>query len=378
MPGALDFGPAVRLNPGVPGRSSSLLLSSLLVLWAAAAHADRAVTAVLWVGGEGGAAVAAQVDAALAGSTSLAPIAEADAKRLLLEGGPATRVRERVAAGRDRLASLRDLPEADRLLAEAEDIALVELPVAAACPQVAEIARLRLRLAELHRDEPRAVHAALLLRACAAPATAEDTAATARHPAPSPAAARPLRVESDPPGASVFLDLQAVGATPLELTAPRRADALLDVERAGLRKAHRVLDGAGGGTLAVALGRDDGLAALVDRVREGAEAKPADVKELARRVGAAQLLALRGGREGMLDARLFDAARGAWIKPAAELKAPSPRSAPRRCGAPRVPHPGARRCRARGSSGGGQQARQGPMSPSPPTSAGTRGSSAGR
>src|SRR5204862_2061281 len=73
-----------------------------------------------------------------------------------------------------------------------------------------------------------------------------------------------------------------------------------------------------------ALGREDGLAALVDRVRDGTEARPADVKELARHVGAAQLVALRTGREGMLDARLFDVARGTWVKPAAELEAPSP------------------------------------------------------
>ena len=318
----------MRLNRGVLRPSCALWISALVVptvLAIPAARAERITTVLLWVGGAGGAIAAEQAEAALGTSSTLAPIADLEARRLFVEGGPATRVRERVTAGRERFAALRELPEADALLGEAESIALGELPIRVACPRLIEIARLRLRFAELTHDEARAAQAVLLLRACLATPSAEDAAAIARHAPPPLAPASPLRIESDPPGAAVFVDLQPVGVTPIDLNQARRDQALLDVEKSGLRKAHRVLDGKsarGPQTLAVALAREDGLAELVDRVRDGVEARPADLVELARRVGAAQVLALRAGREGLLDARLFDVARGAWVKPPVELRAP--------------------------------------------------------
>jgi len=304
----------------------SLPLLSLVLLVAPSARAERPATAVLWVGGEGGAEACARVDAVLATADSAAaPLADASVRPLLVDGGPVTRVQRKTAAGRERFAALRDLPEADGLLAEAEAIALAEIPAAAACAPLVEIARLRLRFAELTRDEPRARHAAWLLSACAgAPAAAEDQAAIARHPAPGPVARPDLRVESDPPGADVLLDLRPVGKTPLSLHGPRRAGALLDVELAGYRKVHRGLDEQRG-TLAVALARDDGLAALCDKVRAGADdsgAAEGDVAELARKLGAAQVLAVRGGAPGTLLVRSFDTDKKAWSRPAQAIASP--------------------------------------------------------
>jgi len=303
----------------------SLPLLSLVFLVAPTARAERPTTAVLWVGGEGGAEACARVDAVLAGADSAAPLADASVRPLLVDGGPATRVQRKTAAGRERFAALRDLPEADGLLADAEAIALAEIPAAAACAPLVEIARLRLRFAELTRDEPRARHAAWLLAACAgATVAAEDQAAIARHPAAGPVAQPDLRVESDPPGADVLLDLRPVGKTPLSLQGPRRAGALLDVELAGYRKVHRALDQQRG-TLAVALARDDGLGALCDKVRAGADdsgASESDVAELARKLGAAQVLAVRGGAPGTLLVRSFATDKRAWSRPAQSIGNP--------------------------------------------------------
>lgn len=288
------------------------------------ARADRVPVALLWMGGDGGQGALADIGAALERSAAASPApslsaVDARTRALLVEGGPATRVRDRLTRGRERFAALRDLAEADGLLAEAEAIALGELPISDACPQLVEIARLRLRYAELGKDEARATHAAGLLRSCLRAPTAEDAAGLSRHAPAPPRPAPSLRVESDPPGATVFLDLQPIGTTPIELTGPRRPGALLDVELAGSRKVHRELAPEAAGTLALSLARDDSLATLVDRIRETPDARPADVAELARRQGATRLLAMRGARDGVVEARLFDAARMAWIKPIVEL-----------------------------------------------------------
>lgn len=55
----------------------------------------------------------------------------------------------------------------------------------------------------------------------------------------------PVQIESDPPGATVFRNLQPVGVTPLSIEGGRESEDRLDVELPGYRKLHRSL-GAGG------------------------------------------------------------------------------------------------------------------------------------
>lgn len=268
---------------------------ALLALLPATARADRPPTAVLWLPGEDATAngeLAQAIDAALAASTATEPLEVPELRALLREGGPESFVAERLAAGRARLASLSAVPEAAALLGEAEEVALAKLPRAVACPYLVEIERLRLRYAELVRDEATARTAARWLGACEAEPTAEEAAAMARHPDEPTSEAGSLRVESDPSGAQVFLDLRPVGQTPLTLPGPRRPGALLDVELDGYRKAHRTAPATG--TLEVALARDDGLAALVDAMRaRGYAATEVELAKLGRRVGATRLLVVQ-------------------------------------------------------------------------------------
>jgi hypothetical protein len=126
------------------------------------------------------------------------------------------------------------------------------------------------------------------------------------------------RIESDPPGATVYLDLVPVGQTPIDLPPRRAPDAPLDVELGGHRKLHR--DAAPAGTLAVSLVREDPLVALADAAHgwqptdKDLESPPERLAQLGRRTGAARLIVLRA-KEGGAEARLLDVGANAWMKP---------------------------------------------------------------
>jgi hypothetical protein len=298
-----------------------VLAASLLAPGLAAG--ERAPTAVLWLG-TADERVTAAVERALASSAELRPLSDEAARRTLIDGGPVARVAARLAEGRERYAALTELAEADRRLAEAEATALRELPVAEACPRLAEIETLRLRYAELTLDEGAAARAALLLSACAsAYATAlapEVATAVARHPVPPPHALPAARIESEPPGAGVYLDLRLIGKTPLALPVERRADAWLDVEAPGMRKVHRAAPEAG--MLAVSLSPEERLGPLIDRARAAAGGEPpADlVASIGREVGAVRVIVLRRSPDGAaLQARVVDVAAGAWTNPPLSL-----------------------------------------------------------
>ena len=299
----------------------------------------RMPAAVLWLGA-GAAGVAGAGDAektvaaigrALLGSKQLRPIEDAEARHMLVAGGPRARVDEKLAEGKARFAALSDLGAADASLGEAEAIALAELPSEVACARLVEVERLRLRYAELVKGEEPAVRAAMLLGACEVKPTEEDAAAIARHPARAGAGSAGqgavsrqagqamqipgqagVRIESEPVGAEVRLDLRLIGKTPMVLPEVRRGDAFVDVELPGYRKVHRAVPAAG--TLSVALAKDDRVGELIDRVREAAGNAPeSDFAEIGRRVGAARLLVLRRG-DGALQARVLEVATAAWTK----------------------------------------------------------------
>src|SRR5579883_751452 len=244
------------------------LLIAALVLLSQAARAERAPLAVLWLGAPDE-RVQSAIDGALGGSRELRPLDDEAARRVLLDGGAGSRVAALVADGKARFASLTALDEADRRLAEAESVALRAMPIAEACPRLVEIETLRLRYAELQLDAGAAARAARILAACAPSPSPELAAAIARHPAPPAPAQPPARVESEPPGATVFLDLRPIGKTPIDLPPARRPDALLDVELPGFRKVHR--EAPSSGVLAVVLSRGEDLGALVDGARAEAE-----------------------------------------------------------------------------------------------------------
>ena len=293
-------------------RALRLVLFS--ALFSGVARADRVPVAVLWLDGSPGAA--ADVERGLAASSVVRPIDDAEARRVLVEGGPRSLIAARVASAQVDFSAGR-CADADAALAEAEAGALVELPVADTLIALGEIEPQRLLCADLSRDDAAAVHAVRLLALSGVAPSPAVAAAMARHPLPPLATAPPARVESEPPGALVYLDLRAIGPTPIDLPAERRDGALIDLELAGFRKVHRTAPLSG--TLAAALSRDDRLGPLVDRVRAAkGDAPEADVAALGRRVGAARLVVARlePGSARAVQARVLDVATAKWARAA--------------------------------------------------------------
>ena|SRR5579871_107042 len=288
-------------------------------VWAAfsTANAEKVPVAVLWLDGPNDAVD--EVARALAEAKQVRPIDGAEARQLLVEGGPRARAERRLAAARAAFSTGR-CGEAAPDLDAAEEAALGELPVADGRALLGDVAAVRLMCADLARDDAAAARAAELYAASGAHPSTEIAAALARHPLPPPSAQPAVRVESDPAGATVYLDFVAVGKTPLDLPTERRAGAFVDVELPGHRRAHRAAPS--GGTLALALAREDAPGALVDRIRAAAgAADDSYVAALGRRVGAARLLVARikPGAPDRLQARVLDVATAKWTAPAFEI-----------------------------------------------------------
>jgi hypothetical protein len=290
-----------------------LALAAGSILGAGAAHADGVPTALVWL--DGPHAIAEATAGALAAAKGVRPIDDRDAARLLVEGGPAARADAAIArAGEALLAQRCDAAgtEADQAYA----LVTGELAVADEAARLTRIANIRVACADQHGDEAGARAAVSLLAALAAgPPSAEAKALFERHPPDRPSRQPEVRLESDPAGATVYLDLKAVGQTPLTLPAERRPGALIDLELAGYRKVHRQAEQAG--AVAVALAREDRLAALIDQVRGAAGDAPEQlVAELGRRVGATRVVVARRAPNGRVEARLLDVASGRWARPA--------------------------------------------------------------
>jgi hypothetical protein len=297
------------------------------VLGGGVARAGRAPVAVLWldsVGKPGGQAeppppeLVAMVDRALQDGREVRSLDDPEVKRVLAEGGAAARVARRLGEARRFFAAQR-LGEADAALAEAEDTALRGLPVAEVGQPLGEIASLRLLCAELMRDEAKAEHAARLIGLVDFASTPEVKAAAERHRVaygPFPAGP-PVRVETDPAGAEVYLDLRLVGKAPVDLPLGRHPEALVDIEAPGYAKIHRSAPAAG--TLAVALRRQAELGHIVDKLRALDDLPEAEVAALGREVGAERVLVVRprqaaAGGVDAVDARVLDVAKGHWAK----------------------------------------------------------------
>ena len=301
----------------------TLLAWAALLAAPAMARADRMPTGVLWIETPppdvGGA-----LDRALAESSVLAPISDEKTRKLLSQGGPRSRVEALKAEARERAVAV-DLAGADRALANAEWVA-GELPQALACALRVELARSRLRYAELAQDPVRTQHAAGVLRACLEPSSPEpppsrdpdDSALRDRHPpAPTPptvAAGPRLRIETEPTGATVYVDAALVGRTPLDVDASRLSlgpTTWVEIEARGLRKVQRL--GAEAGTLQVSLALEDGLAERIDEVRaRHGQATKAELLTLGRKTGADRLLAVRAAG-ARLEARLLDVHNGQFL-----------------------------------------------------------------
>jgi hypothetical protein len=256
-------------------------LAIALVLAAGAAQAERLPTAVVWLGEPGRAAE--EVERGLRTARDVRPLDDEAVKRLLIEGGPLSRVKAKLGDG--------ELAKVDAaVLREARERLLREVPTEAAYPLLTRIG-----------------------------AVLDGRGGEAAYgPAPSPVK---VTVESEPPGALVYVDLAPVGRTPVALPPERQPYRWVDIELQGFRKVHR--EGTPPpGTLAVALARDDGTEALVDAIRgANGDAPESSVAELGRRVGAGRVLVARvePGKADKVQLRMLDVAKGVWGKPAISI-----------------------------------------------------------
>ena len=118
-------------------------------------------------------------------------------------------------------------------------------------------------------------------------------------------------MSSDPPGAQILRNLQAVGVTPLAVRGGDPSLDVLDLQAPGRRRVHLPLPS--GGDVAVPLPVEDRVGVLVDEVRlQAPDAPLALVAALGRRLGAARLLALMPTGSSTVRARWFDVAKGTW------------------------------------------------------------------
>lgn len=292
------------------------------------AAAERTPVAVVWLAAPGAsealAKAAEAIDQSLVAAERVKPLASAEAKQALIEGGPVSRVGARLAEARAAFSGGR-LAEATVAADQAEAMALAEIASAEIRHWLGEIESLRLLLADLARDDAAAQRAARLLGLTGVVLRPELAAAVSRHLpelGPSPAAPT-VRVESEPPGADVLVDLKPVGKAPVDLPQDRALDALIDVELAGHLKVHRVA--VTPGTWTVALRRDERVGPFVDRLRAQAhglaDASEAELTALGRHVGAERVLVIKpvDNGHGALEARVLDVAQGKWAKPALTL-----------------------------------------------------------
>jgi hypothetical protein len=288
------------------------LAAAVVMLASATARAERPPVAVLWL--DANAPVAESVDKALAASKEVRPLDDVAMKKLLSEGGASAQAGQLLDRARGAFF-VGKCDDTRAALDEVEELAWNQLGVEPSRSVIAQSASLRLRCADLARDDQAANRAASTLAATRLEVTPEIAQVVARHPQPSPVMQPPVRVESDPPGATVYLDFAAVGPTPIDLPQLRRADAFVDVELAGHRRVHRASPAPG--TLAVALSRDDSAAAFADRVRSAAGNAPeSDVAALGRAVGAARVIVGRvDTARAEVQVRILDVATAKWARP---------------------------------------------------------------
>jgi hypothetical protein len=300
-----------------------------LLFCAGAAHAaDRVPVAVVWLGDattqDEGARVSGEVDAALSRSKSVRPLDSAADRKLLLEGGPATRVEEHIARGDAAFAKLK-FADAAKEYALAEQLLLSETPIAVTQRRLGTVERALLAAYDQLGQGEDAARAAERLTWTAG--TNDDVAKLLerhRRDRRWDPALPPIAVTSVPEGAQIYRNLQPVGTAPQDVAGGDAKLDVLDVELAGHRRFHMPLGSPLGGTATIEakLQKEDRVGVLVDDLRMQAPEPPAgQVAALGKRMGAARVLVLAPEGSGKLRARWVDVDKGGWGKDAITVDA---------------------------------------------------------
>ncbi|HEX4461345.1 MAG TPA: hypothetical protein VIA18_25365 [Polyangia bacterium] len=282
-----------------------------------AAHApDRQPIAVVWMGDassleSGAARTVADVNAALARTATARPVDGIEDRRLLVEGGPSTKVQLLLHSAEASFVKLK-YADAARDYEAAETVLLNEVPLTVLRQQLGDVERSLLACYDqLGRPADAARAAERLSWAAGSNEDMKrlvDKYPLARTWTPS---LPPVTVETDPAAATIFRDLREVGAAPQTIAGGDPAIDVIDVEAPGFRRGHRELRA--GETVKVALVKEDRLGVLVDAIRaQSPDAKPVDVAAVGRRVGAKRVLVLLPDGPKKLLGRWLDVAKAQW------------------------------------------------------------------
>ncbi len=322
-----------------------------MVMVCEAQAAERVPIAVVWMGdaasADEGARIASEVDAALARSTrspTARPLDSAADRKALVEGGPATLAEQHIARADAAFAKLK-FSDAAREYALAERILFDETPVGVAQQRLGAVERGLLVCYDQLNQPDDAARAADRLGFTAG--TNDDVQRVLdryRRDHRWEPLLPPVQVTTVPPGATVYRDLQAVGAAPIVVPGGDPSIDTLDVELVGYRRAHLPLGSAlsGAGAVEVKLEREDRVALLVDDLRQQAPEPPAgQVAALGQRVGAARVLILVPEGAAKVHGRWVDVRTGGWGADTVEVDAAGPQAMDRLAEyvAPAVPVP---------------------------------------
>ncbi len=276
---------------------------------------DRSPVAVLWMGDaqtlDEGTRVAEEVNAALNRTPGARGLDSAEDRRLLIEGGAVTRVQAIVTRADAAFVKLK-MAEAAKEYEAAEQLLSTDVPFLVTQQKLGAVERNLLVCYDQlgrHDDAARAAE-----RLSWTAGSNEDVKTLLdrhlRNRAYQPAWA-PVKVTTVPPGALVYRNLQAAGASPLEVAGGDPAVDVLDFEAPGFRRAHVELTHSAG-EIVVTLVPEERLGALVDEVRARApDSPPPLVAKLGKRVGAVRVLALQPDGNKLL-ARWLDVPSAKW------------------------------------------------------------------
>lgn len=290
------------------------------------AHAaDRAPVAVVWMGDaaslEAGAQkTVADVNAALARTVTARPVDGIEDRRLLVEGGPSTKVQLLLRRAEASFVKLK-YSDAARDYEAAEAVLLGEVPLTVLRQQLGDVERSLLACYDQLGRPLDAARAAERL-SWAAGSSEDMKRLIDKYPlarAWEPALP-PVTVETEPVGAVVFRDLRELGPAPQTLAGGDPTIDVIDVEAPGFRRGHRELRA--GEAVKIALVKEDRLGVLVDAIRAQApDAKPVDVAAVGRRVGARRVLVLLPDGPKKLLGRWLDVAKAEWAPEATRVDA---------------------------------------------------------
>lgn len=290
---------------------------------------DRIPVAVVWMGDAGtleaGGAqrTVEDVNLQLSRTRTARPIDGIEDRKTLVEGGPATHVQLLLRRAEASFVKLK-YADATRDYEAAEQLLLNEVPFDFLRATLGDVER---NLLACYDQLGRAVDAARAAERLSWTAGSnEDMKRLIERywvPRSWEPALPPVTVETEPPGATVYRDLRELGPAPQTMPGGDPAIDVVDVEAKGYRRAHKELGA--GGTMHVALVKDDRLGVLVDAIRaQSPDANPKDVAAVGRRVGAARVLVLLPDGPKKLLGRWLDVDKAAWAPESVRVDAGGP------------------------------------------------------